>query len=77
MIIYDLHSNDESSKFDKVGHGVPKGPFLRQILFALCELPLGNSIRKQSIQFHCYADYTQLYLARKPDVTHQLANLES
>lgn len=40
-------------------------------------LPLGNIIRKYGINFHCYADNTQLYLSIKPDRTRQVDKLSA
>ncbi len=38
-------------------------------------LPLGNTIRKYGISFHCYGDDTQLYISTRPDETSKLSKL--
>ena len=58
--------NGTRSSHRSMSLGVPQGSVLGQIIFTLYTTPLGAIARKYQLNFHLYADDTQLYMSFQP-----------
>ena len=59
---YRVHVSGGQSAIRTVRSGVPQGSTLGQVLFSLYIAPIGDLLRSLEIDFHLYADDTQLYV---------------
>ena len=68
--------NNHISSSRDLSFGVPQGSVLGPILFSLYNAPMTDIIRQHGLEFHLYADDTQMYLTFNP-INEELPTIKS
>ena len=61
-------SGGSRSEFISLRSGIPQGSVLGPILFTIYTVPIGDICRRHQVEFHLYADDTQIYLSFRPSI---------
>ena len=61
-------SGGSRSAFVPWKSGIPQDTVLGPILFTIYTVPIGNICRRHQVEFHLYAEDTQIYLSFRPSI---------
>ena len=61
-------SGRSRSEFVSLRSGILQGSVLGPIFFTIYTVPIGNICRRHQVEFHLYADDTQIYLSLRPSI---------